>query len=70
LVTIIAGKYSARPPERRPLQARRTIFTDAERRQLTEKARVLGRRALRELGTIIMLETLFRWHRQVFKPSL
>ena len=44
---------------------RRIMFTDAERRQLAEKARVLGRRALRELGTIVTPETLLRWHREL-----
>jgi len=34
------------------LGGRRIIFTDAERRQLAEKARALGRKGLRELGTI------------------
>jgi hypothetical protein len=37
---------------RERLGGRRIVFTDAERRQLGEKARVLGRKALRELGTI------------------
>jgi hypothetical protein len=44
------------------LGRRRIIFTDAERRQLAEKARVLGRKGLRELGTIVTPETLLRWH--------
>src|ERR1039457_1077022 len=39
--------------------------TDAERRQLAEKARVLGRKALRELGTIVTPDTLLRWHREL-----
>jgi hypothetical protein len=38
---------------RERLGGRRIIFTDAERRRLAEKARVLGRKALRELGTIV-----------------
>ena len=32
------------------LGGRRIIFTDAERRQLAEKARAVGRKGLRELG--------------------
>ena len=47
------------------LGGRRVIFSDAERRQLAEKARVLGRKALRELGTIVAPETLLRWHREL-----
>jgi putative transposase len=47
------------------LGGRRIVFTDAERRQLAEKARALGRRALHELGTIVTPETLLRWHREL-----
>jgi len=41
------------------------VFTDAQRRQLAEKARALGRRALHELGTILTPDTLSRWHREL-----
>jgi len=44
------------------LGGRRIVFTDAERRQLAEKARALGRKALHELGTIVTPDTLLRWH--------
>lgn len=47
------------------LGGRRIVFTDAERRQLAQKARVLGRKALHELGTIVTPETLLRWHREL-----
>jgi hypothetical protein len=47
------------------LGGRRIIFTDAERRQLAEKARALGRKGLHELGTIVTPETLLRWHREL-----
>ena len=47
------------------LGGRRIIFTDAERRQLAEKARALGRETLRKLGTIVTPETLLRWHREL-----
>ncbi len=47
------------------LGGRRIVFTDAERRQLAEKARALGRKALHELGTIVTPETLLRWHREL-----
>ena len=49
---------------RERLGGRRIIFTDAERRQLAEKARAVGRKGLRELGTIVTPETLLRWHRE------
>jgi putative transposase len=47
------------------LGGRRIIFSDAERRQLAEKARALGHKALRELSTIVTPETLLRWHREL-----
>ena len=47
------------------LGGRRIVFTDAERRQLAEKARALGRKALHELGTIVTPETLLRWYREL-----
>jgi hypothetical protein len=47
------------------LGGRRILFTDAERQQLAEKARALGRKTLRELGTIVTPETLLRWHREL-----
>ncbi len=50
---------------RERLGGRRIVFTDAERRQLGEKARVLGCKALRELGTIVTPDTLLRWHREL-----
>ena len=45
---------------RERLGGRRIIFSDAEPRQLAEKARALGRKALHELGTIVTPETLPR----------
>jgi len=51
------------PRER--LGGRRVIFTDAERRNLAEKAKAVGRKTLRELGTIVSPETLLRWHREL-----
>ena len=50
---------------RERLGDRRIIFTDAERRNLAEKARAVGRKTLRELGTIVTPETLLRWHREL-----
>lgn len=47
------------------LGGRLIIFTDPERGQLAEKARVLGRKGLRELGTIVTPDTLLRWHREL-----
>jgi putative transposase len=47
------------------LAATASFFTDAERRNLAEKAKAVGRKALRELGTIVTPETLLRWHREL-----
>jgi hypothetical protein len=41
------------------LGGRRIVFTDAERRQLAEKARALGRKSLHELGTMLRLRHCF-----------
>lgn len=40
-------------------------WTDAQRRLLAEKAKLLGRSALRQLGTIVTPDTLLRWHRDL-----
>ena len=50
---------------REQLGGRRIMFTDAERQNLAEKAKVVGRKALRELGTIVTPETLLHWHREL-----
>jgi hypothetical protein len=50
---------------RERLGDRRIIFTDAERRNLAEKARAVDRKTLRELGTIVTPEMLFRWHQEL-----
>jgi putative transposase len=50
---------------RERLGGRRIVFTDAERRQLAEKARAVGRKVLSELGTIVTPETLLCWHREL-----
>ena len=44
---------------------RRLRFTDRQRRRLAAKARQLGRKALRELATIVTPDTLLRWHRRL-----
>ena len=40
-------------------------FTDAERRRLARKAKVLGRKVLRELQTLVTPDTLLRWYREL-----
>lgn len=43
----------------------RIRFTDKQRCLLAEKARDLGRSALKRLETLVTPDTLFRWHRQL-----
>jgi putative transposase len=50
---------------RRQLRGRRLRLTDDHRRRLAVRAHRLGRRALREIATIVTADTLLRWHRQL-----
>jgi putative transposase len=43
----------------------RILFTDGQRRCLATKAKVIGRRQLAALGTIVTPDTLLRWYRQL-----
>ena len=47
------------------LGSKRIRFTDAERRRLAVKAKVLGRNLLRDLCPIVTPAPLLRWHRQL-----
>ena len=47
------------------LSGRRIRFTEAERALLARKAKALGRKALRELDTLVSPDTLMRWHRRL-----
>jgi hypothetical protein len=44
---------------------RRLRFTDDQPSRLAVKAKVLGRRALAELDTLVMPDTLLDWHRKL-----
>ncbi len=44
---------------------RRLRFTDGQRRRLAAKGQALGRRVLRELGTIVTPDTILRWYRRL-----
>ena len=46
------------------LGGQRVRFTDAERRRLARKAFTLGHKALNELQTLVIPNTLLRWHRE------
>src|SRR3979409_1086518 len=47
------------------LGGQRIVFTDAERALLARKAKAVGRKALRELDTLVSPDTLMRWHRRL-----
>jgi len=47
------------------LEGRRLRFTDEQRIRLAVKAKVLGRRALDELATLVTPDTLLAWHRKL-----
>jgi len=47
------------------LGTRSIALTDTQRRLLAAKARVLGRRALLELATLVTPDTLMRWYRRL-----
>jgi len=44
---------------------KRLLLTDDQRRRLAVKGKVLGRKALSELTTIVTPDTILRWHRQL-----
>jgi putative transposase len=50
---------------REQLGPRHLLFTDDQRVRLAAKAKQLGRRALREIGTIVTPDTLLAWHRHL-----
>ena len=50
---------------REQLGTRRLRFTDAQRRRLARKGKVVGGRGLRVLDCIVTPETILRWYRQL-----
>jgi putative transposase len=44
---------------------RKLHLTDAERRRLALRAKVLGRKLLSQLDTLVTPDTLLRWHREL-----
>jgi hypothetical protein len=44
---------------------KRLLLTDDERRRLAAKGKVLGRKALGQITTIVTPDTILRWHRQL-----
>ena len=45
------------------LGKKRLLLNDDQRRRLAVKGKVLGRKALSELTTIVTPDTILRWHR-------
>ena len=43
---------------------RKIQFTDAERRRLAVRAKMIGRKFLSQLETLVTPDTLLRWHRE------
>ena len=50
---------------REQLGNKRLRLNDDQRRRLAAKAKMLGRRILREVATIVTPETLLAWHRKL-----
>ena len=50
---------------REQLGGRRLRFTDAQRRRLASKGRLVGRRALEQLAGLVTPDTILRWYREL-----
>ena len=48
---------------REKLGKKRILLNDDQRRRLGLKGKVLGRRLLTEVGSIVTSDTILRWHR-------
>src|SRR5271156_873045 len=47
------------------LGKKRLLLNDAQRRRLAVKGKILGRKLLEQLATIVTPDTILRWHRQL-----
>jgi transposase InsO family protein len=50
---------------REQLGGKRLLFTDRQRRRLAAKAKVIGRKGLFEISTLVTPDTLLRWYRRL-----
>ena len=50
---------------REKLGKKRILLNDDQRRRLAVKGKILGRKMLNELATIVTPETILRWHREL-----
>jgi len=51
--------------QKEQMKGRKLRLTDDQRRRLAAKAKVLGRRVLNQVATIVTPDTLMRWHRKL-----
>ena len=49
---------------------KRLLLTDAQRRRLAAKAKLVGRRGLFEIDTLVTPDTLLRWYRTLIAPEV
>lgn len=47
------------------LGKKRILLNDDQRRRLAVKGKILGRKMLEEVGTLVTPDTILRWHRQL-----
>ena len=47
------------------LAKRRILLNDDQRRRLAVKGKVLSRKVLEEIGTLVTPDTILRWHRML-----
>ncbi|MBN1570189.1 MAG: hypothetical protein JXA73_20275 [Acidobacteria bacterium] len=50
---------------REKLGKKRILLNDDQRRRLAVKGKILGRRSLEQLATIVSPDTILRWHREL-----
>ena len=51
------------PGTKEKLGGKRILLNDEQRRRLAVKSKILGRKRLREVGTVFTPDTILRWHR-------
>ena len=55
---------------REQLGGKRLRFTDQQRRRLAVKAKVIGRKRLSEIGTLVTPDALFCWYRYLIAKKV